>query len=177
MIFNSKFITSRFIYIRPDHPVTAYTIQNPAQASSREQILLCRHQPVTLYYWAELQLFGGLVVFERGDSGLECKEAFVHPPSSWMLFQLSDHQINSFAALPSSTTPKNNEAFTLPFKAEKYARRVSPEDAMDLHIFRDRYERKPVECSAKGWCIRRRAEDMVGSFEALTELRKRLEEM
>lgn len=52
-----------------------------------------------------------------------------------MLFQLSDSQINSFAGLPSSTTPKSDEAFTLPFKAEKYARRVSPEDAMDLDNF------------------------------------------
>lgn len=59
----------------------------------------------------------------------------------------------------------------LRFKAEKYARRVDPYDAMSFHIYRNRYERKvpkirPVQCVVRG-------EDIPGYTEALQDLVRR----
>jgi hypothetical protein len=59
------------------------------------------------------------------------------------------------------------------FKAEKYARRVDPYDAMALHIYRDKHERKipeirPVRCVVRG-------EDMPGYAEALEDFARRSE--
>lgn len=56
------------------------------------------------------------------------------------------------------------------FQAEKYVRRVDLYDAMDLHIYRDRYERKipnirPVQCVGRG-------EDILGYEESLKKLAK-----
>lgn len=57
------------------------------------------------------------------------------------------------------------------FHAEKYARRIDPYDAMHLHIYRDKYERKkpemrPVRCIGRG-------EDMPGYEQSLKDLARR----
>jgi hypothetical protein len=116
-------------------------------------------------YWAEFELFGGVVIFDRGDSDTEvclhilcnlhqntlnlpyqCKDAFIHPGGSYKIFQLSDDQLEAFAKLESKgnaiTEPDSSPA-PFPFRAERYARRVGEEDSMFLHIYRDKYERKP----------------------------------
>lgn len=62
------------------------------------------------------------------------------------------------------------ESEDMRFHAKKYARRIDPYDAMDLHIYRNTYEReipeiRPVRCIGRG-------EDMPGYEESLKELAK-----
>lgn len=57
------------------------------------------------------------------------------------------------------------------FHAENYAKRIDPYDAMGLHVYRDRYERKipetrPVRCVG-------RAEDIPGYEQSLKDLARR----
>ncbi|WEW60914.1 hypothetical protein PRK78_006402 [Emydomyces testavorans] len=106
-------------------------------------------------YWAEYRLFGGVVIFDRGESGLECENAFIHPIDGHKIFQLSDHQIAHFTrfALSEHQPPPTRRSYDTRFRAEKYARRVDPYDAMALHIYRDRYERKIPEVRPHS-CVR-----------------------
>jgi hypothetical protein len=76
-------------------------------------------------YWAECHLFGGVVLFDRGESGTDvssvplslvccfeflclhyfpssmlntyqCKRAFLHPVGSFRIFEISESQIQQF---------------------------------------------------------------------------------
>ncbi|KAF2803409.1 uncharacterized protein BDZ99DRAFT_526762 [Mytilinidion resinicola] len=113
-------------------------------------------------YRAELRIFGGVVVFDRGESGDECKEALIHPAKRRMIYQLHDHQIDEFVKFESvkrdgdvnhslnldsvraDTAVRDDEILgsPLPFQNERYHRRVDERDAFNQHIFRNRYERK-----------------------------------
>ena len=99
----------------------------------------------------------------------------------YQIFQVSEAQIQQFATAILGMTDQSQNgdqaqdlSESLRFKAEKYARRVHPYDAMSLHIYRDRYERKipdtrPVECVVRG-------EDMPEVMDALADLGRRVEE-
>ncbi|TVY51699.1 hypothetical protein LCER1_G007130 [Lachnellula cervina] len=105
-------------------------------------------------YWAEYHLFGGVVLFDRAESGTSCKRAFLHPVGGFRIFQISDFQIQQFveyvqrlAEVPEDAQPQP----PFPFSAEKYTYRVDPFDAMALGIYRDKYERviprdRPTRC-------------------------------
>ncbi|KAK2738539.1 hypothetical protein FQN55_000520 [Onygenales sp. PD_40] len=94
-------------------------------------------------YWAEYRLFGGVVLFDRGESGLECKSAFIHPIKARRIYQLSDQQIDGFCAFVSSKhSHEYTRSYSTRFPAEHYARRVDPFDSMALGIYRDVHERK-----------------------------------
>ncbi|TVY13463.1 hypothetical protein LARI1_G009151 [Lachnellula arida] len=105
-------------------------------------------------YWAEYHLFGGVVLFDRGESGTGCKRAFLHPVGGFRIFQLSDSQIQQFVEYVQRLVevPEDTQAQPpFPFSAEKYTYRVDPFDAMALGIYRDRYERiiprdRPARC-------------------------------
>ncbi|SPN99222.1 uncharacterized protein DNG_02259 [Cephalotrichum gorgonifer] len=65
-------------------------------------------------YWVEGQIFGGVVVFDRGADDTGCNDVFIHPFNPRrLLFQLSEVQINRFCdfCLASNTagdsTPEN----------------------------------------------------------------------
>ncbi|KAF2493086.1 hypothetical protein BU16DRAFT_584102 [Lophium mytilinum] len=113
-------------------------------------------------YWAELRIFGGVVVFDRGESGDECNEAFIHPGKRRMIYQLHDHQIDQFVNFETAKGDEESDHVVsfnsvgtdeaardektlgspLPFRNERYHRRVDEWDALNQHIFRNRYERK-----------------------------------
>ncbi|KAI9829513.1 MAG: hypothetical protein M1819_006333 [Sarea resinae] len=95
-------------------------------------------------YWAEYRLFGGVMLFDRGESGIECENVFVHPVGFYQIYELSDAQIQDFAnfALSELASHSNENPERQRFHAEKYARRIDPYVAMSLHIDRNNYERK-----------------------------------
>ncbi|KAN0106808.1 hypothetical protein V8E51_009684 [Hyaloscypha variabilis] len=104
-------------------------------------------------YWAEFELFGGVVVFDRGESDTECKEAYIHSGGGYKLFQLSEKQLLAFAELGSQKSGpavQDGEPVPFPFRAERYTHRVSEDDSMSLHIYRDKYERKPKIDKSRG---------------------------
>ncbi|EEP75924.1 predicted protein [Uncinocarpus reesii 1704] len=96
-------------------------------------------------YWAELCLFGGVVLFNRGDSECEALDAYLHPKFPYKIFKLSDSQVDSFVdfALSATDQAQNQPPSPLPIRTEKYAPRICPDESMALHIFRNKYERKP----------------------------------
>ncbi|KAF2493089.1 hypothetical protein BU16DRAFT_466381 [Lophium mytilinum] len=112
-------------------------------------------------YWAELRIFGGVVVFDRGESGEECKDAFLHPqPHRRMMHQLHDHQIDqldNFKSVKREGSLEGVETMLppLPFQNERYSRRLDEWEALGQHIFRDMYERRwdappPQRCVRSG---------------------------
>ncbi|KAH8676526.1 hypothetical protein BGZ60DRAFT_402789 [Tricladium varicosporioides] len=108
-------------------------------------------------YWVESQIFGGVVIFDRGRSEIECKEAFIHPVGNFKIFQLLDSQLREFFDLHSTDS---HLPLPFPFKASREARRVDENESMSLHIFRDKYERKPkVNTSRKTQQPKLRMED------------------
>ncbi|KAI2429425.1 hypothetical protein LOZ19_006772 [Ophidiomyces ophidiicola] len=97
-------------------------------------------------YWVEYRLFGGVVLFQRGETGRACNDVFIHPVGHYNIFQVSDAQVHQYidCLLSNQRATKDmaSMAETLRFKAEKYARRIDPYEAMSLQIYRNRYERK-----------------------------------
>ncbi|KLO94908.1 uncharacterized protein LW93_3600 [Fusarium fujikuroi] len=103
----------------------------------------------TVGYWAEARIFGGVVVFDRGEDGTECRQIYFHgcrhkgprtiyPPTDqqfeqiiqFLLDQGESHDTASANPFPILATPQNRW-------------RWDPWDAMAHHnIYRDRYERK-----------------------------------
>ncbi|KAL2272324.1 hypothetical protein FJTKL_06951 [Diaporthe vaccinii] len=97
-------------------------------------------------YWAEAKIFGGVVVFDRGPSGTERKEIYLHgghKKAPLTLFPPTSEQFDSLAQYllqgQSAATP-----CPLPIHASCLnGYRYHPDDAMSrFNIFRDRYERK-----------------------------------
>ncbi|RAQ73506.1 hypothetical protein COH20_005048 [Aspergillus flavus] len=119
--------------------------------------------PDVVGYWAEKQVFGGVVLFDRGEIGNECRDAFIHPDDEYRIFKLSDDQLEQFASLGAKTGPtdQNNDSVSpIPFQAERYTRRIEPEEAMERHIYRHLYERRPkAEDNGRTQHKRRRLED------------------
>ncbi|KAK2783772.1 hypothetical protein FQN52_009516 [Onygenales sp. PD_12] len=129
-------------------------------------------------YWAEYRLFGGVVLFDRGQTGSECKDIFIHPVGISYIFQLSDTQMENFMSfLFSDRTQGPSASLTAPehmrFKAEKFARRIEPYDAIvHLNIYRDKYERKIPEQRPRRCVVL--AEDVMPDYrEALLDLAER----
>ncbi|CVL09906.1 uncharacterized protein FPRN_13464 [Fusarium proliferatum] len=103
----------------------------------------------TVGYWAEARIFGGVVVFDRGEDGTESRQIYFHgcrrkgprtiyPPTDqqfeqiiqFLLDQGESHDTASANPFPILATPQNRW-------------RWDPWDAMAHHnIYRDRYERK-----------------------------------
>ncbi|KAG8159655.1 hypothetical protein KVR01_010292 [Diaporthe batatas] len=98
-------------------------------------------------YWAETQIFGGVVVFDRGESDEECNGVYLHnaqinvhgytiaPPTADQFTNLVDFLLSPD---PDGTQAPLPIAITL---ANRW--RWEPYEAMaTYHIFRDRYERR-----------------------------------
>ncbi|EGE79985.1 hypothetical protein BDDG_02926 [Blastomyces dermatitidis ATCC 18188] len=114
-------------------------------------------------YWAEYRLFGGVVLFDRGEIGHECKDIFIHPVGGYMIFQLSEAQVHAYIRfLQGGQQPPGG----IRFKAEEYARCVDENYAMDMNIYRDRYERIIPQRRAR--CVIR-GEDLPGYAQAMED--------
>jgi len=98
-------------------------------------------------YWAESKLFGGVVLFDRGESGTECKSVYIHPVARFMIFQLSGAQMDQFGKYVKQLDGLVKSPF--PLIAERYAKRVHPNESMGLNIYRDRNERIPGDGPAR----------------------------
>ncbi|KAI1905597.1 hypothetical protein LOZ39_006816 [Ophidiomyces ophidiicola] len=118
-------------------------------------------------YWAEYRLFGGVVLLDRGEIGHECKDIFIHPVGGYMIFQLSEAQVHAYIRfLQGGQQPPGG----IRFKAEEYARRVDENYAMDMNIYRDRYERIIPQRRAR--CVIR-GEDLPGYAQAMEDWARR----
>ncbi|KAK2879303.1 hypothetical protein FQN49_000999 [Arthroderma sp. PD_2] len=96
-------------------------------------------------YWAELKLFGGIVLFDRGESEQEALDPYIHPRYPYMIYKLSDVQLDSFVDFATSKDRSDpRPPLPIPFVTEKYACRVDPEHAIEKHIFREKNERRPL---------------------------------
>ena len=122
-------------------------------------------------YWAETQLFGGVLVFDRGDSGSEVcqhlqipmssftlcenhahrhkiRNAFVHPKWQSHAFQLSAQQITRFSSLGKSEDIAHlpHVVDFLPFTREPGAHMkktwVRPGEA-PVHVYKNDYDMPP----------------------------------
>ncbi|KAK2811475.1 hypothetical protein FQN50_002098 [Emmonsiellopsis sp. PD_5] len=85
-------------------------------------------------YWAEVQIFGGVV----------CNGAYIHPRHPELLFELSESQLATLSNLGRLTLHDNLNPppFPLPFTCEPQARTVDHATAfLRLNIYRDRDER------------------------------------
>ncbi|KAJ3546900.1 hypothetical protein NM208_g1782 [Fusarium decemcellulare] len=107
-------------------------------------------------YWAENRILGGVVLFDRGESGFECKDIYFHSDRqgvTFRIYKLLDDQVQALIdfLLDSSSA----DSCPLPTLGDKCNRdRVDPDDAIDEHgIFRDRWER---EVPVKDFLYRRR---------------------
>ncbi|KAK2789705.1 hypothetical protein FQN53_001461 [Emmonsiellopsis sp. PD_33] len=98
-------------------------------------------------YWAEVQIFGGVVVFDRGpeEGKRHCNAAFIHPRyADGDIFELSEIQCERFSQLGLHRDSKNDgRKLILPFTPEPDARKVRHDIAfLRCNIYRDRYERE-----------------------------------
>ena len=116
-------------------------------------------------YWAEAELFGGVVLFERVESGSEVQliptcsrksfangcqiiNAFLHPQNTDQAFQLSQNQLKYFADLGTAGDPVElaRAETILPFVKEPNAR-TEPTFTMEgeapLRIYKNEYD-KPL---------------------------------
>ncbi|KAH7220126.1 hypothetical protein BKA60DRAFT_457273 [Fusarium oxysporum] len=118
----------------------------------------------TVGYWAEAKIFGGVFVFNRGESESECNELYLHAgrrAGPFTLFPLTTKQFERLVDfLLGETEEPAASRSPLPFTATSENRwRWHTWDAMArYHIFRDKYERsvqptKPTGCvkSAVDW--------------------------
>ncbi|KAJ9416330.1 hypothetical protein QL093DRAFT_2593095 [Fusarium oxysporum] len=118
----------------------------------------------TVGYWAEAKIFGGVFVFDRGESETECNELYLHSgrrAGPFTLFPLTMEQFERLVDfLLGETEEPAASRSPLPFTATSENRwRWHTWDAMArYHIFRDKYERsvkpdKPTGCvkSAVDW--------------------------
>ncbi|KAG6354041.1 hypothetical protein INS49_005012 [Diaporthe citri] len=120
-------------------------------------------------YWAESKIFGGVVVFDRGPSGIERlyldhqrREMYLHGcsiHSPFTLFPPTDDQFESLVRFlmsplqdgPTADQKPSSRSVQLPIKASSLnGWRYHPDGAMcRFNIFRDRYER--LEPPTKRW--------------------------
>ncbi|KAF2239893.1 hypothetical protein EV356DRAFT_571979 [Viridothelium virens] len=124
-------------------------------------------------YWAEYRLFGGVVLFDRGELGVEARDVFIHPVGHYKIYQLSDAQIQRWAVSVLSENLQPKEIHDgLRFRSEKYARRIDPYDALSLNIYRDKYAAKIPEQRPRR-CVMRLEDDpeMMDAIEELNQSR------
>ncbi|KAI0521166.1 hypothetical protein F5B22DRAFT_597948 [Xylaria bambusicola] len=109
-------------------------------------------------YWAESKIFGGVVLFDRGESETECKEIWIdpanlpgprtmYPPTADQLDKLIQFLLSSSCATVECPLPimasKLNRPRYYRYHATKY-----------FHIFRDKYDSRLPEWFVRpGGCV------------------------
>ncbi|KAG8158482.1 hypothetical protein KVR01_011604 [Diaporthe batatas] len=104
-------------------------------------------------YWAEDRIFGGVVLFERGESDTECKSIYFHSgrrKETVRAWKLPEHHLRALLVfLTSDSIGKGEDSpCPIPISCERTnIHRVDSWDAMAArHIYRDPWERKvPLE--------------------------------
>ncbi|KAF5020031.1 hypothetical protein F66182_7967 [Fusarium sp. NRRL 66182] len=108
-------------------------------------------------YWAESKIFGGVVVFDRGESEQECKSMWIHGDLSRGPKTLYPPTQEQFDALVSFLTcpPRENSTYPFPIHGSRMNRpRWHSYHAFAYHhIFRDRYERKLAANPPRPGCV------------------------
>ncbi|KAH7121478.1 hypothetical protein EDB81DRAFT_766293 [Dactylonectria macrodidyma] len=108
-------------------------------------------------YWAEGKIFGGVVVFDRGETEQECNSMWIYgsdifdpktiyPPTEEQFDALVDFLLGG----------PNNTACPLPIQGTRLNRpRWDPDHAIArFHIFRDKWERKIPAAPLQHECVR-----------------------
>ncbi|KAH7129168.1 hypothetical protein EDB81DRAFT_871782 [Dactylonectria macrodidyma] len=98
-------------------------------------------------YWAEAKIFGGVVLFDRGESETECREVYLHagrrggpytlfPPTAEQFERLMEFLLSKRDSSAETESP-------LPIRAtsENRWRWDAWDSIAQYHIFRDKYER------------------------------------
>ncbi|KAK0671544.1 hypothetical protein QBC41DRAFT_54826 [Cercophora samala] len=107
-------------------------------------------------YWAEDRIFGGVVLFDRGDSAYECNDIYFHPGRSKggsRIWKLLDSQFDGLVDFLTSDDATQAPSMTFPISVtkENYDRH-DLWDAIALHnIFRDPWERKFPGTKPEEW--------------------------
>ena len=120
-----------------------------------------------------LLLFSSQLVRAMLTLGTQALDAYIHPPAPFLISKLSDTQLESFI---DSALAEQPSSLPLPFGTEKYAPRINPDESMRLHIFRNRYERKPPIRRRPGCGRRIRLEDQPYMMDFLEKLRNKEKE-
>ncbi|KAK1766304.1 hypothetical protein QBC33DRAFT_579124 [Phialemonium atrogriseum] len=97
-------------------------------------------------YWSEGRIFGGVVVFDRGESEQECKDMWIHgilAKGPRTLYPPTKEQFEALVAfLLADLSSGLHVDCPLPIHGTRLNRpRWDPWLSMRFHIFRDRYER------------------------------------
>ncbi|KAM5346932.1 hypothetical protein ACJ41O_009937 [Fusarium nematophilum] len=97
-------------------------------------------------YWAEGKIFGGVVVFDRGETEKECKSMWIHGARIWgphTLYPPTPEQFESLVKFLLSRPDEEHAPCPLPIHGTKENRpRWHAWHAIArYHIFRDKYER------------------------------------
>lgn len=100
-------------------------------------------------YWAETEIFGGVVLFERVESGSDIVNAFLHPQTTAYAFQLSIEQLECFADLgiTGNAAETAGAETVLPFAKEPNARTeltFVKVGKAPLCIYKNEYDKPPV---------------------------------
>ncbi len=151
-------------------------------------------------YWAEAELFGGVILFERKESGSEVElipltvgesnadehqiiNAFLHPQTDTDAFQLSETQLRSFASLGATDDAAKSTGVeaVLPFIEEPNARTeptfVRTGDA-PLRIYKNDYDKQPVSYVPKNrHCVIRQGDETDPRAAAWEETMKEAQKM
>ncbi|KAK4032174.1 hypothetical protein C8A01DRAFT_50975 [Parachaetomium inaequale] len=111
-------------------------------------------------YWAEAKIFGGVVIFDRGESGTDCRALFLHPArfkGPRTIFPPTPKQYDALVNFLLGPAPGPSDvACPIPIHATLENRwRYDPWDSMTrFNIFRDRYERKAPNGPRPRRCVK-----------------------
>lgn len=129
-------------------------------------------------YWAETQIFGGVLLFDRGESGLEINNAFVHPQRVSYAYQLSSQQIACFSRLskPEHTAQLPKAEPLLPFAQEPYTQIKNTwvrAGESPLRIYKNEYDKPPPSyIPARPSCVQSQDEGKLVSFDEAVKIVK-----
>ncbi|EEP81827.1 conserved hypothetical protein [Uncinocarpus reesii 1704] len=136
----------------PNHPDKAPWPGGTFIPDLRHPSYMCWHQyprgPAELVgYWAEAEIFGGVVVFEHGSND-ELRGVHIHPPFQ-PLFKLSESQLDEFINLSQSSQvqpspgQRSESKIFGQFAPEQHTCTIIDDIGLYPHIYRDKYERVP----------------------------------
>ncbi|KAK8165331.1 hypothetical protein BKA80DRAFT_81430 [Phyllosticta citrichinensis] len=101
-------------------------------------------------YWTENRILGGVVIFDRGESGLEYNDLYIHPIPPARLFAILPRQLQAFAKLGTNVQQEEGKPPLLPLKPQRGAKRLMEWETHRLHILRDEWERLPPRADWRG---------------------------
>ncbi|KAF7554764.1 hypothetical protein G7Z17_g2638 [Cylindrodendrum hubeiense] len=109
-------------------------------------------------YWAEGKIFGGVVVFDRGETEQECNSMWIHGSKLKGPTTLYPPTPEQFDALISFLLAKLDDEVSCPLPILGTRMNRPRWDAYDaitrFHIFRDKYERKIPTTRPEPGCVR-----------------------